>query len=221
MLDLADHFSRFMAAEPERIHFAAHSHHYWPDVTFAAQQRCWEDAARNADEKWGLIFGEVIPAVQTGIARVLNLADPSTIAFAPNTHEFLRRLLSGLPAGRPSRILTSDGEFHSLTRQIARLEEDRLVEVERIPVEPAETFAERFGAACGRGGHDLVYVSQVFFNSGATARRPRRRSPARFGRRHSGRRRRLSRLHGAADGPRPGRGPDFLSRGRVQVRHGG
>lgn len=169
MLDLADHFSRFMAAEPERIHFAAHSHHYWPDVTFAAQQRSWEDAARHADEKWDLIFGEVIPAVQTGIARVLNLADPSAIAFAPNTHEFLRRLISGLPADRPSRILTSDGEFHSLTRQIARLEEDRLIEVERIAVEPAETFAQRFGAACGRGGHDLVYVSQVFFNSGATA----------------------------------------------------
>jgi kynureninase len=169
VLDLAAHFSRFLAAEPERIHFAAHSHHYWPDVTFAAQQRCWEDAARHADEKWDLIFGEVVPAVQRGVARLLNLADPSTIAFAPNTHEFLCRLLSGLPPDRPSRILTSDGEFHSLTRQTARLEEDRLIEVERIPVEPAETFAQRFGDTCGRGGHDLVYVSQVFFNSGATA----------------------------------------------------
>jgi selenocysteine lyase/cysteine desulfurase len=169
VLDLADHFSRFLAAEPERIHFAAHSHHYWPDVTFAAQQRCWEDAARYADEKWGSIFDEVVPAVQTGIARVLNLADPSTIAFAPNTHEFLCRLLSALPAERPSRILTSDGEFHSATRQIARLEEDRLIDVERIAVEPAQTFAQRFAAACGRGGHDLVYVSQVFFNSGAAA----------------------------------------------------
>ncbi|HEV2559171.1 MAG TPA: aminotransferase class V-fold PLP-dependent enzyme [Microvirga sp.] len=169
MLDLARHFSRFIEAEPGRIHLAAHSHHYWPDVTLAAQQRCWEEAALYADEKWGPVFGEVIPAVQAGIARILNLPDPSTIAVAPNTHEFLRRLLSALPAGRPSRILTTDGEFHSLTRQVARLEEDGLVAVERVPVEPAATFPERFREACGRGGHDLVYVSQVFFNSGATA----------------------------------------------------
>ena len=169
MLDLARHFSRFLRAEPERIHLAAHSHHYWPDVTFEAQQRCWEDAALHADEKWGAIFQDLIPAVQAGISRVLGLPDPTTIAFAPNTHEFLRRLLSALPANRPARILTSDGEFHSLTRQIARLEEDGLVEVERVPVEPAATFPTRFAEACSQGGQDLVYVSQVFFNSGAAA----------------------------------------------------
>src|SRR3546814_6605943 len=52
------------------------------------------------------------------------LDDASSLAFAPNTHDFLRRLLSCLPVGRPPRILTSDGEFHSFTRQAARLEEE-------------------------------------------------------------------------------------------------
>jgi selenocysteine lyase/cysteine desulfurase len=168
VLDLREHFSRFIRADPERVHLAAHSHHYWPDVTFEAQARCWEDAALHADEKWGPIFGELIPAVQAGVAGILSLPDPSTIAVAPNTHEFLKRLLSALPAGRPSRILTTDGEFHSLTRQLARLEEDGLVAVTRVAVEPVATFAERFAEAAGAGGFDLVYVSQVFFNSGAT-----------------------------------------------------
>jgi selenocysteine lyase/cysteine desulfurase len=168
VLDLASHFSRFAGAEPDRIHLAAHSHHYWPDATFAAQQRCWEDAALHADEKWGPIFAEVVPAVQRGVARILSLPDPATIAIAPNTHDFLRRLLSALPLGRPSRILSSDGEFHTVTRQLARLEEEGLVTVERVPVEPPDTFPERFREACARGGHDLVLVSQVFFNSGAT-----------------------------------------------------
>jgi kynureninase len=168
VLDLREHFSRFIAAAPERVHLAAHSHHFWPDVTFEAQMRCWEEAARYADEKWGPIFGDLIPAVQAGVARILSLPDPATIAVAPNTHEFLRRLLSALPVRRPSRILTSDGEFHSLTRQLARLEEDGLVEVTRVPVEPVGSFPERFAQACGAGGFDLVYVSQVFFNSGAT-----------------------------------------------------
>jgi selenocysteine lyase/cysteine desulfurase len=169
VLDLASHFSRFITADPARIHLAAHSHHYWPDVTFEAQRRCWDDAALHADEKWGPIFEDVVPAVQAGIARILKLPDPATIAVAPNTHDFLRRLLSALPAGRPHRILTSDGEFHTLTRQLARLEEDGLVAVERVPVDPAGTFPERFQGACSRGGHDLVFVSQVFFNSGATS----------------------------------------------------
>ncbi|MEO3430326.1 aminotransferase class V-fold PLP-dependent enzyme [Pelagibius sp. CAU 1746] len=160
------HFRRFLEAAPERLHFAAHSHHYWPDVTFEAQVQCWEDAARLTGGKWEVVLGEVLPEVQRGIARHLNLPDPSSLAFAPNTHEFVKRLLSCLPAERVPRILTSDGEFHSFTRQIARLEEDGLAEVTRVAVEPFDSFAERFAAAASKGGHDMIFVSQVFFNSG-------------------------------------------------------
>ncbi|MBR0694640.1 aminotransferase class V-fold PLP-dependent enzyme [Bradyrhizobium lablabi] len=169
LLDLTAHFSRFRAAAPERINLAAHSHHDWPDVTFAAQQQCWLDAARLAGDKWELVFGELIPRVQAGIIRRLGLPAASTIAVAPNTHEFLRRLLSCFPAGRPIRILTSDAEFHTARRQLERLEEDDLVAVTRIQAEPFESFAARFHAACGTGGHDLVFVSQVFFTSSATS----------------------------------------------------
>src|SRR5215471_9672447 len=75
MLDLTVHFARFRAAAPERINLAAHSHHDWPDVTFAAQEQCWLDAARLAGDKWDLVFGELIPRVQAGIARQLRLTD--------------------------------------------------------------------------------------------------------------------------------------------------
>ncbi|MBR1218254.1 aminotransferase class V-fold PLP-dependent enzyme [Bradyrhizobium sp. U87765 SZCCT0131] len=168
MLDLAAHFSRFRAAAPERINLACHSHHDWPDVTLAAQERCWMDAARLAGDKWRLVFGELMPQVQAHLARHLRLPDPATIAFAPNTHEFLRRLLSCFPADRPVRILTSDGEFHTARRQLDRLGEDGVVTLTRVPAEPLATFAERFQATCAGGGHDLVFVSQVFFNSGGT-----------------------------------------------------
>jgi selenocysteine lyase/cysteine desulfurase len=119
------HFRRFLDADPARLHFAAHSHHLWPDVTFAAQERCWLDAARLADRKWEHVFGAVIPSVQRGVARLLNLSRPENIVFAPNTHSLLNRLLSCLPRDRPLRVLTTDGEFHSLTRQLRRLEEGR------------------------------------------------------------------------------------------------
>ncbi len=160
------HFRRFLEADPARLHFAAHSHHLWPDVTFAAQERCWLDAARLADRKWEHVFGAVIPSVQRGVARLLNLSRPEDIVFAPNTHSLLNRLLSCLPRDRPLRVLTTDGEFHSLTRQLRRLEEDGLARVDWLAVEPFDDFAERFAAAAAAGGHDLVYLSQVFFNSG-------------------------------------------------------
>src|SRR5262244_1533877 len=168
-LDLCEHFTEFRAAQPGRIHLAAHSHHFWPDAACAAHCRALSDAARLADNKWEMIFGELIPRVRRGIAAVLALPDPATIAFAPNTHDFVRRLLSALPAGTRPRILTSDSEFHSFTRQIGRLEEENLVAVERIAAEPFADFGERFASVARRGGHDLVFVSQIFFNSAAAA----------------------------------------------------
>jgi kynureninase len=167
-LDLHAHFTIFRDAAPDRIHLAAHSHHYWPDAACRAHERAVHEAARLADRKWDMVFSDLIPLVQRGVARILNLPDSATIAFAPNTHELVCRLLSALPLGRPPRILTSDSEFHSFARQIARLEEEKLVEVDRIVTEPSESFPNRFCKAARVGGYDLVFVSHVFFNSGAT-----------------------------------------------------
>lgn len=160
------HFAGSIGVPGAPLHFAAHSHHPWPDVTRTAHAEAWNVAARLLDDKWGYVFGELIPEAQRHVAGVLNLPDPATLAFAPSTHEFLGRLLSSLEPGRTHRILTTDGEFHSFSRQAARLEEDGLVEVKRIAVEPFANFPERFCEAAQAGGWDMVYVSQVFFNSG-------------------------------------------------------
>jgi kynureninase len=157
------HFSRFLGAVPGRLHVAAHSHHPWPDVTFDAQQQAWLDAARLMDDKWDEVFGALLPEAATHITGRLGLSDPEAIAFAPSTHALVMRLLSCLTA--PVRILTTDAEFHSFARQAARLEEDGLATVERVAAEPFTTFPDRFTEAAARGGHDLVYVSHVFFNS--------------------------------------------------------
>jgi selenocysteine lyase/cysteine desulfurase len=80
------------------------------------------------------------------------------------------RLLSCLPRTRTIRVLTSGSEFMSFARQIARLEEDGAALVTRIACEPLETFEARFREAAKTGGYDLVYVSQVFFDSGFALR---------------------------------------------------
>src|ERR1700761_5144247 len=119
---LAKHFSRYRSANPERLHFAAHSHHPWPDATEAAPARYWSDAATLADRKWERIFGQIVPAAQQHVARKLSLSDPRQVAFAPNTHEFVVRLYSCLPQAKPLRVLTTSSEFHSFRRQTRRLQ---------------------------------------------------------------------------------------------------
>ena len=158
-------FARALSAAPDRLHFAAHSHHLWPDASFEAQQQAWLDANRHADRKWELIFGDIVPESRAHVARELNLPDPSSVVFAPNTHDFLVRLFSGFERA-PVRILSTDGEFHTFRRQSQRWEEAGQAVVSRIPLDPFDTFADRFMQAARAGGHDWIVVSQVFFRTG-------------------------------------------------------
>lgn len=158
-------FSRALSLAPGRLHFAAHSHHLWPDASFEAQTLAWDEANRHADRKWDLIFGEVVPEAQSHVAAELGLPSPDSLVFAPNTHDLLLRLISAV-GRRPVRILSTDGEFHSFRRQSQRWEEAGEVVVERIPLEPFDSFDERFLAAARAGSFDLIFVSQVFFRTG-------------------------------------------------------
>ena len=162
-----DLFSRALSLDPERLHFAAHSHHLWPDASFDGQLRAWVEANQFADRKWDLIFGEVIPEAQAHVARELRLPSPDTVVFAPNTHDLLLRIVSGIER-KPVRILSTDGEFHSFRRQGERWEEAGEAVITRVPLHPFETFDDRFIAAASGGGFDLIIVSQVFFRTGQT-----------------------------------------------------
>jgi selenocysteine lyase/cysteine desulfurase len=166
-LSFKDLFSRSLGADPDRLHFAAHSHHLWPDASFDGHMQAWDDAARLADRKWDKVMDEVWPEAQAHVARELGTGDPGAIVFSSNTHDFLVRLITAAPRkGGRLRVLTTDGEFHSARRQFARWEEEGWIEVERIAAEPFDTFSERFLARAQSGDHDLVFVSQVLFGSG-------------------------------------------------------
>ncbi|WP_409019739.1 class V aminotransferase [Brevundimonas vesicularis] len=158
-------FSRALSLAPGRLHFAAHSHHLWPDVSHEAQIRSWDEANRHADRKWDLIFGEVIPEAQDHLAAELGLPSPHSLIFAPNTHDLIVRIVSAVERS-PVRILSTDGEFHSFRRQSERWEEAGVATVTRVPLAPFDSFAERFVEAARAGGHDLILVSQVFFRTG-------------------------------------------------------
>jgi len=157
---LARHYRRFRVEE--RVLLTGHSHQAWPDVAAEGQLAALEDAAALVDDKWDRAFA-VAEEVREGFRRLL--ADPGAeIALASSTHELLVRLLSALDLGgaRP-RLVSSDGEFHSLRRQLARLAEGG-VEVVLVPAEPADTLAERLAAAVD-DRTAAVFVSAVLFTS--------------------------------------------------------
>jgi selenocysteine lyase/cysteine desulfurase len=161
-------FSRSLEAAPGRLHFAAHSHHLWPDASYDGQMQAWEDAARLADRKWDKVMDDVWPEAQGHVARELGTGSADAVVFASNTHDFLVRLVAACPRRDPKqlRLLTSDGEFHSARRQFARWAEDGWLRIDTVAAEPFADFSQRFAAAAKAGGHDLIMVSQLLFNSG-------------------------------------------------------
>ena len=139
MNPLARHYTRFRVAE--RILLTGHSHQAWPDVAFEAQQRAWLDAAELVDDKWERTEERAV-AVRAGFARLLSDV-PANIALGQNTHELVTRWLSALPLPDRPRIVTTDGEFHSVRRQLDRLAESGFVAVVRVPARPVDTLPER------------------------------------------------------------------------------
>lgn len=162
-------YEKFLKGHEGWIHLAAHSHHFWPDVSRQAQLSYWDDCATLSDRKWEKVFGEVIPEAQRQIARMLKLKDPGNIVFAPNTHELASRVLSCFLGKKSLRVVTTTGEFHSWSRQLRRLEELPGVEVIRIDSGLLHTDRTRFlhelKAAVSKDA-DLFYLSQVYFDSG-------------------------------------------------------
>jgi len=136
--ELAKHYTRFRVTE--RILLTGHSHQAWPDVAFEAQQQAWLDTAEHVDDVWDLAFQKA-NEVRRGFARLLD-DTPERIALAENTHELVVRFLSGLNLRKRPQLVTTDGEFHTIRRQLDRLAEEG-IEVIKVPAMPATTLAER------------------------------------------------------------------------------
>lgn len=157
-------YSRFLGAggEAGRILLTGHSHQAWPDIVEGALARVFDDAARLADDKWsGAVFPKV-EAVGAGILERMGFARSDAIAFGKSTHELVYRLITCLPPpqARP-RIVTTEGEFHSLVRQLRRLSEEG-ADVVWVAAHPRESLADRIIEAL-TPGTAMLAVSAVLF----------------------------------------------------------
>jgi kynureninase len=157
---LAAHYARFRVGGTLRL--TGHSHQAWPDVAREGHLEAWDDAAAHADEKWARAEAKA-DRVRAGFAA--RLGDPSAIiALGGSTHELVLRFLSALPLRERPRLVTTDGEFHTLRRQLDRLAEARVLEVVKVGATPAAAIAERLAAAVD-GRTAAVLASSVLFGN--------------------------------------------------------
>jgi len=125
---------------------------------------------------WDVIYGVEMPTAARYIKSLLGINnDEVTVQFGHNSHELVWRLLSSrlhtaLSTGTKLRMISSDQEFYSLTRQVNRLVD--VIDLEVVPVEPVGTFQQRcleaihqcVGSSSGEGEDSIVvYVSQITF----------------------------------------------------------
>jgi len=157
---LAGQYRRFRVSE--RLLLTGHSHQAWPDRALEGQLRAWEDAAELADGKWERAFEEA-DRVREGYARLLD-DDPGNVALAESTFDLVVRFLSALPLRERPRVVTTDGEFHTIRRQLARLEEEGL-EVVRVPSGPVDALAERMAAELDDRTAAALVSSVLFENA--------------------------------------------------------
>ncbi|HWD02758.1 MAG TPA: kynureninase [Amycolatopsis sp.] len=156
---LAPHYSRFGVAD--RLLLSAHSHQAWPDVAEEGLLEAFADAARDVDDKWTRAFAKA-DELRAGFRALLSDPD-GDYALGANTHELVIRFLSAIELRSRPRLVTTDGEFHTLRRQLTRLEEEG-VEVVRMPAEPARTLAERLAEEV-TADTAAVLVSAVLFET--------------------------------------------------------
>jgi kynureninase len=157
---LASDYARFRVGE--RVLLTGHSHQAWPDVAREAQLRGWDDAAEHVDEKWDHAFVQA-RRVREAFGALLG-ASADEIALGQNTHELVTRFLSALPFERRPRLVTTDGEFHTLRRQMDRLSEVNWCEVVKVPARPVATLADRLAATVD-DRTAAVLVSSVLFET--------------------------------------------------------
>ncbi len=157
---LAEYYSHFRVSE--RLLLTGHSHQAWPDCGFNGQKQAWLDAAEYVDDKWGKAFDKA-NEVKKGYLRLLD--DTSGhITLSSNTHELIIRFLSALPINKEINIVTTDGEFHTIRRQLDRLAEEG-IKIIKVESSPTGFVAEKLISSINNKTI-AVLVSKVFFNSG-------------------------------------------------------
>lgn len=157
---LAKHYTKFDVQN--KLLFTGHSHQAWPDKAFDGMLEYHQDAAELADNKWDRASAKV-ERVKLAYRKVLGDSS-GYITIAQNTHEVLLRFLSALPLAKKPKLITTNGEFHTIRRQFDRLSEENWVDIKKVDAYPANSVAERIISEID-DRTSAVFVSSVYFQN--------------------------------------------------------
>lgn len=161
---LAPHYSHFDVAN--RLLFTGHSHQAWPDAAREGLMASWEAAAGEVDTKWERAF-EKVGTLRDYLRDWYDDPDGRWCR-GENTHTLLVSWLSALDLPATPRVVTTDAEFHSMSRQLKRLEEEG-VTVDRAKADP-DSIVRQLGKLLQRPAAALM-LSRVWFESAVVNRR--------------------------------------------------
>jgi selenocysteine lyase/cysteine desulfurase len=147
----------------KRILLTGHSHQAQPDCARDGMLKCWKDASTLADDKWAKVF-DVADSVRKYVARLLD-DDKDNIVLGQNTHDLILRFLSALDLKNRNKIIITDGEFHTIRRQMDRLGQG-IFNVVKVPRNPVSTLSERLIKEID-DKVSSVLVSKVMFQDSA------------------------------------------------------
>ncbi|SMO77346.1 kynureninase/PvdN C-terminal domain-containing protein [Fodinibius sediminis] len=160
---LQPHYTHFKVAN--RLLFTGHSHQAWPDVALKGLQEAYYSAADRVDDKWEKAF-EKTEVLRSYLRRYYD--DPNgRYCLGQNTHQLLVSWLSSFDLKNKPRIITTDSEFHSMGRQLRRLQE------EGLDVRYAQGHSGQLGSQIKKlmdGKTAAIMLSRVFFESGLVNR---------------------------------------------------
>lgn len=156
---LQPHYKHFNVSN--RLLFTGHSHQAWPDVALEGLKESFTLTASEVDNKWGPSFEK------TDILRNYlrdYYEDPDGLyCLGQNTHQLLVSWLSSFDLKNKPKIISTNGEFHSMHRQLRRLQEEGL-QVVRVDAHSDQIVKNIASQMDDRTS--AIMLSRVYFESG-------------------------------------------------------
>lgn len=156
---LAPNYSHFDVTN--RLLFTGHSHQAWPDVALEGLKESYTAAANKVDNKWESAF-EKTEILRTYLRNYYD--DPEGLyCLAENTHLLLVAWLSSFDLKNKPKVITTNAEFHSMYRQLHRLEEEGLqvAAVDAYSANIASNIEKEIDSKTS-----AIMLSRVYFESG-------------------------------------------------------
>jgi selenocysteine lyase/cysteine desulfurase/tryptophan 2,3-dioxygenase len=173
-----------VGTEASKVAFLDHAWGKTPPSAHVAATKRQYALYQKGNAAWDTIFGDIMPEAIEHIRWILSPPEDSSVEFGHNSHELISRLISikmekllvdgaAMDGDNDSvlRILTTDTEFYSFTRQMNRLLQvnSSRISIEYVPIEPLATFPARFADKVADSPPlDMIYVSHCVFSTQQT-----------------------------------------------------